>query len=148
MRAMIITLCAIFGFAAATSAARTHAPVVADYTADGRTALPELLRGLDALAQSEGWVPETIFAYPGTAATAIKSWRTPHRGEALWILSGIHGEEPAGPNAIARSLPSLVCPREDRRTRRRDSAVQSDPIISFAILDFDISLPAKIFSVD
>ena len=49
-----------------------------------------------------------FIAYPGRADLAIKAWRTPHRGEALWILSGIHGEEPAGPNAIARSLPSLV----------------------------------------
>jgi uncharacterized protein (DUF885 family) len=39
---------------------------------------------------------------------AIRSWRTPHRGEALWILSGIHGEEPAGPNAIAANLDSLT----------------------------------------
>ena len=43
-----------------------------------------------------------------TPGIAIKSWRTPHRGEALWILSGIHGEEPAGPNAIAANLASLT----------------------------------------
>jgi len=80
----------------------------AAYTADGRTALPQILAQFDVLAQKHGWLPDTIFAYPGSAELVIKSWRTPQRGAALWILSGIHGEEPAGPNAIARNLPSLV----------------------------------------
>ena len=43
-----------------------------------------------------------------TPGLAIKAWRTPAQGPALWVLSGIHGEEPAGPNAIARNLDSLV----------------------------------------
>jgi hypothetical protein len=51
---------------------------------------------------------ETIYAYPGEHDLAIRAWRTAHRGEALWILAGIHGEEPAGPNAIAGSLASIV----------------------------------------
>ena len=51
---------------------------------------------------------ETVYQYPGTDAPAIRAWRTSHRGEALWILAGIHGEEPAGPNAIAAHLPSIV----------------------------------------
>ena len=108
MRAIIITLWAVCGFAAAMSAAEPVSPAAADYTTDGRTALPQLMRDFDALARGAGWLDEIIFAYPGTPDLAIKAWRTPHRGESLWILSGIHGEEPAGPNAIARSLPSLV----------------------------------------
>ena len=51
---------------------------------------------------------ETVYQYPGTDAPAIRAWRTTHRGEALWILAGIHGEEPAGPNAIAAHLPSII----------------------------------------
>ena len=51
---------------------------------------------------------ETVYQYPGTDAPAIRAWRTAHRGEALWILAGIHGEEPAGPNAIAAHLQSII----------------------------------------
>ena len=49
---------------------------------------------------------ETVYQYPGTDAPAIRAWRTTHRGEALWILAGIHGEEPA-PNAI-EPLQSII----------------------------------------
>jgi flagellar basal body-associated protein FliL len=33
----------------------------------------------------------------------IIALRTPKKGKAIWIFSGIHGEEPAGPNAISES---------------------------------------------
>jgi len=98
----------------AARAAETPAPVApghsatAEYTADGRLPLAAIMRRFDTLATKHGWVAETIYAYPGTPEVAIRSWRTPHRGEALWILSGIHGEEPAGPNAIAANLDSLT----------------------------------------
>jgi len=84
-----------------------HAPVD-EYTADGRLPLAAIMRRFETLATEHGWVAETIYAYPGMPDVAIRSWRTPHRGEALWILSGIHGEEPAGPNAIADNLASLT----------------------------------------
>ncbi len=58
--------------------------------------------------ESHGWQPETIYSYPDEDDLAIKGWRTPQQGEALWILAGIHGEEPAGPNAIAANLASIV----------------------------------------
>ena len=79
-----------------------------DYAADGRLPLGTIMGRFDALSTRHGWLPETIYSYPGTQGVAIKSWRTPHRGEALWVLSGIHGEEPAGPNAIAANLASLA----------------------------------------
>ena len=84
------------------------AAATADYTADGRLPLPAIMGRFDSLATAHGWQEETIYAYPGTTSLAIKSWRTPHRGDARWILSGIHGEEPAGPNAIAANLASLT----------------------------------------
>jgi hypothetical protein len=62
----------------------------------------------NTLSVRHGWHSATIYSYPGQSDLSIKAWHTPHRGEALWILSGIHGEEPAGPNAIARSLPGIV----------------------------------------
>lgn len=91
---------------AAAAAAQPSLP--ADYTADGRLPLASLMARFDTLSSQHGWTSETIFAYPDAPSTAIRSWRTPHEGEALWILSGIHGEEPAGPNAIARNLDSLI----------------------------------------
>ena len=51
---------------------------------------------------------ETVYAYPREHDLAIRAWRTAHRGAALWILAGIHGEEPAGPNAVADSLASIA----------------------------------------
>ena len=95
-------LCADDAVAPQAAAATT------DYTADGRLPLPAIMGRFDSLATAHGWQEETIYAYPGTTGPAIKSWRTPHRGDALWILSGIHGEEPAGPNAIAANLASLT----------------------------------------
>jgi hypothetical protein len=79
-----------------------------DYTADGRLPLDTIMGRFDTLATEHGWIAETIHRYPDSRGIAIKSWRTPHRGEALWVLSGIHGEEPAGPNAIAANLASLT----------------------------------------
>lgn len=37
----------------------------------------------------------------------IMSFSSPKKGKAIWIISGIHGEEPAGPNAIARNIDFL-----------------------------------------
>jgi hypothetical protein len=51
---------------------------------------------------------ETVYEYPGEQGLAIRAWRTARQGEALWILAGIHGEEPAGPNAIAASLAHIA----------------------------------------
>jgi predicted deacylase len=36
------------------------------------------------------------------------------RGPAVWILSGIHGEEPAGPNAIASAIEDIAALGEKR----------------------------------
>jgi hypothetical protein len=38
----------------------------------------------------------------------ILGYRTNTKGPALWICAGIHGEEPAGPNGIAASIPILA----------------------------------------
>jgi hypothetical protein len=81
---------------------------ITEYSADGRLPLADIMSRFDTLATMHGWLGETIYAYPGTPELAIRAWRTPHRGAALWVLAGIHGEEPAGPNAIAANLDSLV----------------------------------------
>jgi hypothetical protein len=84
------------------------APATADYDADGRLPLDSIMARFDTLSSQHGWLADSIYAYPGDPAVAIRSWRTPNQGEALWIISGIHGEEPAGPNAIAANLASLT----------------------------------------
>jgi hypothetical protein len=80
----------------------------ADYVADGRQPLAQLLARYDSLTQKHGWLTTTVYAYPDDPDLAIRAWRTPQQGPALWLLAGIHGEEPAGPNAIAKQLASLV----------------------------------------
>jgi hypothetical protein len=64
------------------------------------------LNGKYATLEAHGWLRETIHAYDD--GDAIRAWRTLRSGPALWILAGVHGEEPAGPNALAESLGSLV----------------------------------------
>ncbi|HET9693888.1 MAG TPA: hypothetical protein VFP48_05860 [Steroidobacteraceae bacterium] len=81
---------------------------VADYATDGRLPLAQILARFDALHTRHGWSTETVYAYPDAPEVQIKAWRTPAQGAALWVLSGIHGEEPAGPNAIAQNLDALV----------------------------------------
>jgi hypothetical protein len=86
-------------------------PAVADpaaFVADGRQMVEQLSNRYETLSSDHGWQAETIFRYPGVDALSIRAWRTEHTGEALWILAGMHGEEPAGPNAIAENLESIV----------------------------------------
>lgn len=78
------------------------------YTADGRAPLAELHARYETLATKHGWSQELVHADPGDPTLSIRAWRTPTQGQALWLLAGIHGEEPAGPNAIARNLASLA----------------------------------------
>jgi len=80
----------------------------APYTADGRLPLETLFGRFDSLTRDHGWQAETVYTYRAKGELAIRAWRTPHRGPALWVLAGIHGEEPAGPNAIAASLGSIT----------------------------------------
>lgn len=80
----------------------------AGFTADGRSTLDQLTSRFDTLVARHGWHAETIYADPAGEELSMRAWRTSHAGEALWILSGIHGEEPAGPNAIARNIASIV----------------------------------------
>lgn len=92
---------------AACSAAKPDArgrPDDAGFTGDGRQPVTRLFRTFGALAGERGWIEETVYAYPDEAGLAIRAWRTPQAGPALWLISGIHGEEPAGPNAIAAGL--------------------------------------------
>lgn len=63
-----------------------------------------LYRAYHTLA-NDGWSAETIaMSTRRNMAQPILSFKTKAAGPALWIISGIHGEEPAGPNAMAQGI--------------------------------------------
>ena len=96
-----VALVTAHGPRAEPAASRTPDLVAGGFVADGRQPLGTLLANFDEFATRHGWVAETVFAYDDAPGESIRAWRTVAEGEALWIVAGIHGEEPAGPNAIA-----------------------------------------------
>ncbi len=76
------------------------------YPGDQRRPIGELFEQYFRLA-GLNWKVERIYspaAEHEKTSLPIISLRTPQEGPALWIIAGIHGEEPAGPNAIAENL--------------------------------------------
>jgi len=92
----------------AAHAAESAAPTDAGYTTDGRMPLSVLSARYETLSSDHGWQKEIIYTYPDEPGLEIQAWHTKGSGQALWILAGIHGEEPAGPNAIAQNLDAIV----------------------------------------
>ena len=78
--------------------------------ADGRAPIGELYRAYAQLADA-GWTLELI-AQSQPAGTSrplpIIALRSPLEGPAVWILAGVHGEEPAGPNAVAAAIDAIA----------------------------------------
>lgn len=65
--------------------------------------IASLLRDIAARATKSGWMPDLIATTP---AVELSAWHRPN-GQArrlVYISSGIHGDEPAGPLAIQRLL--------------------------------------------
>jgi len=78
--------------------------------ADGRKPVEALYRTYTSLLE-KGWQLDVIIQSQPQGreyALPIIALRTPNSGAACWILSGIHGEEPAGPNAIAASIDAIA----------------------------------------
>ena len=78
--------------------------------ADGRAPVESLYRASLALVE-RGWTAELI-AESAPAGTAqplpIIALTSPGKGPAVWILTGVHGEEPAGPNAVAAAIDDIA----------------------------------------
>lgn len=77
---------------------------------DGRRPVGALYQTYVGLIE-RGWQLDVIAeSQPaGTAAALpIIALRTERSGPAVWVLSGIHGEEPAGPNAVAEVVDDLA----------------------------------------
>ena len=78
--------------------------------ADGRRPVEALYSDFLSLV-NEGWSLEVIIGSQpaGTAAPLpVIALSSPKRGPAVWILAGIHGEERAGPNAIAEAIGDIA----------------------------------------
>jgi hypothetical protein len=59
----------------------------------------------------QGWHLDVIVeSQPASTdiALPVVALRSPHSGPALWLISGIHGEEPAGPNAISNAIDDIA----------------------------------------
>ncbi len=78
--------------------------------ADGRSPIEWLYQAYASLIQ-RGWTLEVItHSQPAGAMQPLPiiALRSPASGPAVWILAGIHGEEPAGPNAIAAAIDDIA----------------------------------------
>jgi hypothetical protein len=83
---------------------------IATYAADGRQPIETLYAAYQSLV-NHGWTLDIVASSrpAGTAAALpILALRSPTQGAAVWILAGIHGEEPAGPNAIAETIDEIA----------------------------------------
>ncbi len=81
------------------------------YSLDKRKPIEELYDSYAGLAK-KGWLSEIIYLQPDEVSgqkisLPILCYRTPKKGKALWLIAGIHGEEPAGANAIAENIAYL-----------------------------------------
>jgi len=110
-------LVALFLASTGTVAAQSLAlPADAETIADGRLPMQDLYRAYISLRE-RGWLLEVV----AESQPAGQPWplpiialRTPQQGPAVWILAGIHGEEPAGPNAIAATIEDIAALGEQR----------------------------------
>lgn len=84
------------------------------FTTDGRTPLADLYRAYLTLASDWGWDVSVVCEMPVPDSNGkevmlpVLRFRTPHTGKALWVLAGVHGEEPAGPNAFAEEIATMA----------------------------------------
>ncbi|MEW6610936.1 MAG: hypothetical protein AB1352_04930 [Patescibacteria group bacterium] len=83
-------------------------PNLPTYLGDRRMPIEKLYASYAPLDRA-GWKRECIFLQSfilrGMQYTLpILSYRSVRKGPALWFLAGVHGEEPAGPNAVAQCI--------------------------------------------
>lgn len=83
-------------------------PILKTYIKDGRMPIEKLYLGFETLI-NDGWIYDLVcdsafFNGDDFVSLPVPVYITRKKGQALWIISGIHGEEPAGPNAIAQNI--------------------------------------------
>ncbi len=110
VRAAAILLCMVLPRAAEAADDPVVLPPGIATHVDGRAPIESLYRSALGLVE-RGWTVDVITesSPAGTAAgLPIIALRSPKSGPAVWILAGIHGEEPAGPNAVAATIEEIA----------------------------------------
>jgi hypothetical protein len=98
------------GQAATADISRLDLPMDLVTYDDGRAPIQQVL-GAYADLLEQGWHLDIVTrSKPAgtTEALPIIALRSPQTGPAAWFLTGIHGEEPAGPNAMAAAVDALA----------------------------------------
>lgn len=85
------------------------------FAGDKRSPVESLLEKYDMLANEYGWRRTVIYnqvvvepEHGARTYLPIVGYASASKGPALWLLSGVHGEEPAGPMAIAKHLDTII----------------------------------------
>lgn len=111
MRLELISVGVFFCVASALAAEEAlRLPADLHTVNDGRASIQQLYSSYERVLK-QGWSVDVIaHSQPeGTShALPIIALRSASTGPALWIVSGIHGEEPAGPNAIAAVIDDIA----------------------------------------
>lgn len=80
---------------------------------DGRAPFEALQTAHKRLAEAHGFDAEVVFVEPvatddgPSRSLPCEGFTSALRGRALWLITGVHGEEPAGPNALAQHVDAL-----------------------------------------
>jgi predicted deacylase len=78
------------------------------FSKDKRNSIETVYKSLSKLKKGK-WIKTKLYTQKAEQDgrkffLPILSFKTKKKGLALWIISGIHGEEPAGPNAIIKNI--------------------------------------------
>ncbi|MEN9626567.1 MAG: Succinylglutamate desuccinylase / Aspartoacylase family [archaeon] len=91
-----------------TSLFHFEIPKVATFSKDKRMPIERLYRSFSKLDKNAWDIyligKQEIVQRWEKFSLDILGFTTKKRGQALWIIGGVHGEEPAGPNAIAQNI--------------------------------------------
>ena len=107
---LMLALCALPLYSGVAATANLEVDGSIRTHSDGRLPVEKLYESWQSLVD-RGWTLDIVFESQPEGrehALPIIALRTPQAGPAVWILSGIHGEEPAGPNAIAASIDAIA----------------------------------------
>lgn len=89
------------------------------YVADGRLPIDEIYQELDGNFLRHDWTKHKILVNFATTQEGVRLhvpiytytsplWDSRQPTDSVWVMGGVHGEEPAGPIAIAKSAAKLV----------------------------------------
>ena len=74
------------------------------YSVDGRIPVKKIYKTLNSLANNGLWNIATVYSDNDLPIYVL---HTKRKGPSIWLLAGIHGEEPAPPNAVYENIGKL-----------------------------------------